>query len=364
MTEKPTNVANPVIPTKEELKKAADTIPVAKLKNMKRVHIKCELFAELQTADEAEMVSFVGGEMVVYKGDWVLYLGDGHPFTVMQKDTFPKRCVELDSDEVIKVSTKKATGERAKIKQDADGNIKKTKAKPKKRRITDKTSEGITKLATKMNADGCDVARFTRETAGTPIDAAIWGKVAEWNKKKDLEKIVRVGIGKEDTHFEGEFIAQTLDYSGTILRSIRYYKVCADRGIWTRLSEQDEAKAEKAFENKDFQVQYAKAEINRIYNYGDPSVKKYDDKMMECKTMAQEAYALRKGGKKEEARPKYQDIYNKCRNQVLNEYNRNYLIEFNELVRKHRDDNKALTWAEARKEVKKDLLEKAAKMVA
>jgi hypothetical protein len=364
MTEKPTNVEKSVIPTKEEMLKATQRRSPDAVKKLRKVAIKCGLYASENTSSKPKVIPFGVGELVAHTGDFILYLGDGYPFTVIRKEDIKTLCITIGADEKLLLRTKKPDGAKSKIKTDkVTGEVIKTAAKPKKRRMTDKTSEGISKLAAKMNADGCDVARFTRETAGTPIDAAIWGKVAEWNKKKDLEKIVRVGIGKEDTEFEGEFIAQTVDYS-EIFRSIRYYKVCADRGIWTRLSKQDEDKAEKAFDNREFQIQYAKAEINRLYNYGDPSVKKYDEKMMACKSMAQEAYSLRKEGKKEEARPKYQEIYNTCRNQVLNEYNRDYLIDFNELVRKHREENKSLTWAEARKEVKKDLLEKAAKMAA
>ena len=218
------------VPSKTKLEAAAKVVPVAKLAQMTRLHIKCELFGEQITGNDAQIIPFVGGEMVAYPGDYVLYLGDGHPFTVIQKDNFKKRCVEIEAGEKAKVRTTKADGTKTKVKTSKEtGELtKKVSVKKAKRRVrtTEKTDAEITKLATKMVAEKCDVAKFTKETAGTPIDAALWGRIAEWNAKKTLEKVTRIGISAE-----GDFVAEMVDWEGIIVKNVIYYSVCPDRGI-------------------------------------------------------------------------------------------------------------------------------------
>lgn len=343
------------VPTKAELRKDADVVPTGVLHEYKRVHVGCEMFATQNETADAEVIHFVGGEMVAYPGDWILYLGDGHPFTVIQKQNFDKRCIVIKNGERSQITIKKADGTVKKVKNTEGGVVE--KAKPKKRRMTPRIEKGVQTLATKMKAKDCSIAEFIKDTDGTPIDDSIWGRIAQWNAKTTAEKITKVGIEKDGEH--PRFIAETVDYS-EMFRTIRYYSVCADKGEWSLINDIEKPKIAQRFEDKGFKMQYSRAEIGRMYNYGDPTQKSYDTHLMECKTIAADAYKTRIEKGSIEARPKYQKHYNTCRNQVLNAYNRAFLIDLNELARKHKDENKALTFREAFKAIRAKLREHTA----
>jgi predicted ABC-type ATPase len=344
------------IPTKAELKKEADVIPVKELRDFKRVHIGCEMFASQNDGDDAEVIKFVGGEMIAYPNDWVLYLGDGHPFTVIQSRNFEKRCIVLKDGEKSQLTVKATNGTVKKVKNTEGGVIEKVKRK-KRSPMTSRVENGIKDLASKMKAKDCSIAQFIKDTDGTPIDDSVWGRIAKWNAKTTQEKITKVGIEKSEDN--PRFIAETVDYS-EVFRTIRYYSVCADKGEWSLITDAEKPKIAKKFENKEFRMQYSRAEMNRMYNYGDPTQKSYDTHLMECKTLAADAYKTRIEKGSAEAKPKYQKHYNTCRNQVMNEYNRAFLIELNDLARKHKEDNKALTFREAFKAVRQKLREQTA----
>ena len=338
------------IPTKAELKKNADIVPTEKLHEFKRVRIGCEMFADKNDTDNPVIVDFVGGEMVAYPGDWILYLGDGHPFTIIQKENFEKRCIVLQEGEKSQLTVKKSDGTIKKVKN-TEGGIIET-PKKKKHRMTPSVEKGIENLASKMQAKDCDIAQFIQDTEGTPIDDSIWGRIAQWNKKTTAERITKVGIEKDTEN--PRFIAETVDYS-EMFRTIRYYSVCLDKGTWSLIPDIEKSEIAKKFDKKGFRMQYSRAEMNRMYNYGDPSVKSYDKHLMECKTLAADAYKTRIESGSADARPKYQKHYNTCRNTVMNEYNRKFLIDLNELARKHKEENKSLSFRDAFKAVRAKL---------
>lgn len=339
------------MPTKAELYKEADKLKPEKLHDMKRVRIGCEMFAEQNESDEVKVVDTVIGENFVYPGDWILYLGDGFVFTVIQKAQFQKRCIVLKDGEKSHLTVKRTDGSTVKVKN-TEGGVIQSEKKKKRRKMTANVEKSVEKLAKAMKAKGCDHAKFLDDTDMTPIDNAIWGRIAQWNAKTNQEKMTRAGIEKEGDN--PRFIVETVDYS-EIFKTIRYYSVCPDAGSFTRIPDSEKASIEKKFENKGFIIEYSRAELNRMYNYGDPSKKSYETHLMECKAIAADAYKTRIEKGRAEARPKYQKHYNTCRNQVFNEYNREFLIMLNEAARKHKEENKGLTFRDAFKDVRANL---------
>ncbi|KAI9549813.1 hypothetical protein GHT06_007037 [Daphnia sinensis] len=204
-----------------------------------------------------------------------------------------------------------------------------------------------------MKSKGCRVSKFLAETDMTPIDNGIWGRIAQWNARTSKEKITKAGIEKGVEN--PRFIVETVDYSNLIFKDVRYYSICPESGEWSLITEAEKSEIEKKFDNKEFKIQYSKAELNRMYNYGDPAMKSYESLQMECKAIAKDAYQTRIEKGHAEARPKYQKHYNTCRNQVFNEYNREFLIQLNDAARKHKEQNKGITFREAFKHVRAHL---------
>lgn len=327
---------------------------------LERVHFGCDLYAKKNKTDLVWYIETVVGTITCKPGETVLYLKNGNPYTVMQEGTFAKRCIKVAKDEKLTIQTETSEGEKSVARvNESTGEVVKA-PKKKKQRVSLKIEAGVEKLAIKMTSDGCDVATFLKEVKGTPIDDAVWGKIAEFNNKITTWKIERVVIDEK-----GNFIAQVCNYGGVfgdLIKDTEYYRICATEGTWELIDKRQWNAIAKAIAKRQFKVQYSTAEMKRYYNYGDPSVKKYDAKMMACKALSKEAYELQKGS--EERHEKFVKHYETCRNQVLNEYNRVYLQRLHEMAAKHKAENAGITYKVALQEVRAKLLEKAQKAAA
>ncbi len=328
---------------------------------LQRVHIGCDQYAMLNDTDEVWTVDTVVGTLTCKPNEVVLFLKTGDPFTVMQQKTFKGRCIKVgDEDKVtVEVETPIGNKEVARVNE-ATGEVE-TAPKNRKKRVSKHIEDKVEKLAKKMVGDNCDVVQFLKDVEGSPLDDAVWGKVAEWNKKLTQEKIDRIGIDDE-----GHLIAQMADYSGVfgdLIKDKSYYKICAEHGTWELLPKSQWSTLEASFQKRKFKSQYGLAEMKRYYNYGDPKSKKYDAKLMECKTLGKEAYALRSKDSAQ-ASELYKKHYATCRNQVLNEYNRVYLQGLHGLAAEHKAENAGVSYRDALKHIRVELHEKALKQAA